>query len=195
MKRAGLTTATIAALMVLFLGLSPQVRAAETVTVFAAASLTNAVTDIAKVFAEKGKGTVVPSFASSSTVAKQIERGAPANVFMSADQEWMNYLAKKGSIVPESRFDLLGNRIVLIAPSESTLKIDIGPKFPLAKLLGSGRLATGDPDHVPAGKYPRPAKVVLADEGGWRRKVRGPPLVREASAGIAMRPRQRCQRR
>ena len=136
----------------------------ESVTVFAAASTTNAITDIGKMFEQKGLGKIVPSYASSSTLAKQIENGAPANVFISADEPWMTYLEDRKLIEPGSRFDLLGNKLVLIAPADSSIKVEIGPKLDLAKLLGDGRLAMGDPDHVPAGKY---GKAALEKLGVW----------------------------
>ncbi len=129
----------------------------DAVTVFAAASTTNALNDIANLFGEKKQGKVTYSFASSSTLAKQIENGAPADVFVSADDKWMNYLADKKMIEPESRSDLLGNRLVLIAPQDSNAKIKIGPKFDLGALLGDGKLAMGDPAHVPAGLYGKQA--------------------------------------
>jgi molybdate transport system substrate-binding protein len=162
-----LTYAITAAMLLLSLGLTSTCLAADsdTVTVFAAASTTNAINDIGKLFTEKGKGKVVPSFASSSTLAKQIEQGAPAQVFISADEPWMNYLEEKKLIEPGSRFNLLGNKLVLIAPSGSAVsKVEIGPKMDLVKLLGDGKLATGDPDHVPAGKY---AKAALSKLGVW----------------------------
>lgn len=136
----------------------------DSVTVFAAASTTNAINDIGKMFTEKGSGKIVPSYASSSTLAKQIENGAPANVFISADEPWMNYLEERKLVEPGSRFDLLGNKLVLVAPADSSIKVEIVPKFDLAKLLGNGRLATGDPDHVPVGKY---AKAALEKLGVW----------------------------
>ncbi len=137
----------------------------DSVTVFAAASTTNAINDIGQMFADKGHGKIVPSYASSSTLAKQIENGAPANVFISADEPWMNYLEDRKLIEPGSRFDLLSNKLVLIAPSDSSInKVEIGPKFDLSKLLDNGKLATGDPDHVPAGKY---AKAALEKLGVW----------------------------
>lgn len=141
--------------------------AAETghVTIFAAASTTNAINDIAAAFKKQFGVDVVSSFASSSTLAKQIEQGAPASIFISADEDWMNYLAKKDLIAPDSRTDLLGNSLVLIAPvSSKILKID-NIKSQLAPELGSGRLATGDPDHVPVGKY---AKAALENLGIWK---------------------------
>jgi len=136
----------------------------DSVTVFAAASTTNALTEIGSLFGQKGMGKIVTSFASSSTLAKQIEKGAPADVFISADQEWMNYLADRKLVDKATRFNLAGNRLVLIAPADSTAKIKITPGFELAKLLGEGRLATGDPDHVPVGKY---AKAALQKLGVW----------------------------
>ncbi|MDD3472965.1 MAG: molybdate ABC transporter substrate-binding protein [Syntrophaceae bacterium] len=132
--------------------------------VFAAASLTNVVTEIGKIYGDRNGIKLVPSFASSSTLAKQIENGAPAGVFVSADLQWMNYLDEKKLIVADSRFNLLGNRLALIAPESSDVKIKIEPKLDLAKFLGNGLLATGDPDHVPAGKY---AKAALEKLEMW----------------------------
>jgi molybdate transport system substrate-binding protein len=154
-------------MLLLSWGLTSAVQAADsgTVTVFAAASTTNAINDIGKLFAEKEKGKIVPSFASSSTLAKQIEQGAPAEVFISADEPWMNYLEERKLIEPGSRFDLLGNKLVLIAPSGSSVnKVEIAPKFDLTSLLRGGKLATGDPDHVPVGKY---AKAALSKLEVW----------------------------
>ena len=137
----------------------------EKVTVFAAASTTNALTDIGKMFMEKKMGEFTPSFASSSTLAKQIENGAPANIFLSADLKWMDYLAEKKMIAQASRIDLLGNRIVLIAPADSKLgKIVVTSTLKLSELLADGKLAMGDPDHVPAGIYGQKA---LQSLGLW----------------------------
>ena len=137
---------------------------AET-TVYAAASTTEAVTEIGAAFAAKKLGTIVPSFNSSSTLAKQIENGAPAGIFVSADEDWMDYLDKKKLIAPGTRTDILGNALVLIAPkSKPPTKVDIVPGFPLAKMLGDGRLSVGDPAHVPAGLY---AKAALEKLGVW----------------------------
>lgn len=140
--------------------------AAETVTVFAAASLTNALADIGKLFEEKKMGGFSASFLSSSTLAKQIENGAGANVFISADEKWMDYLAEKKMIDPATRFNLLGNRLVLIAPADSKLnKVNMSRNFDLAGLLEGGKLAMGDPDHVPAGLY---GKEALEKLGVWQ---------------------------
>lgn len=138
---------------------------AQAVTVFAAASTTNALTEIADAFAASGAGKVTLSFAASSTLAKQVEQGAPAHIFLSADEKWMGYMAEKGLIDPASRVDLLGNRVALIAPADGAIaSVDIVAGFPLATLLGDGRLATGDPDHVPVGTYARQALQAL---GVW----------------------------
>jgi len=155
----------IAMLLVCSMPIMTQASDLEPVKVFSAASTTNAINDIGKMLEEKGTCKIVPSYASSSTLAKQIENGAPANVFISADEQWMNYLDGQKLIQPGSRFDLLGNKLVLIAPADSPInKVEIGPKFELSKLLGNGRLAAGDPDHVPAGKY---AKAALEKLGIW----------------------------
>lgn len=135
-----------------------------TVTVFAAASTTNAVTDIGKLFESQGKGKIQASFASSSTLAKQIENGAPAEIFLSANEKWMDYLEQKKLVQPGSRIDYLGNSLVLVAPADSQLKAEIKPGFPLLEWLGQGRLSVGDPDHVPAGIY---AKAALTKLGVW----------------------------
>jgi molybdate transport system substrate-binding protein len=139
-------------------GFAADANEAKTVIVFAAASTTNAMTDIARLFEKQNSGAVIFSFASSSTLAKQIENGAPADIYLSANQEWMDYLAGKGMIVAGSRFDLLSNRIVLIAPVKSPLeKVWIDAGLDLVRLIGDGRFAMGDPDHVPVGIYGKQA--------------------------------------
>ncbi len=138
--------------------------AAGDVVVFAAASLTNALGDIARAYEPQVKDKVNFSFASSSTLAKQIENGAPADVFISADREWMDYLDRLKLVEPGSRIDLLGNRLVLIAPADSNLSVSLKPGVDFAALLKDGLLATGDPDHVPVGKY---AKVALQKLNAW----------------------------
>jgi len=134
------------------------------IVVFAASSLTDALQEIAA-DAERREGlTVKLSFAASSALARQIDNGAPADVFMSADTDWMDYLQSHALIKPGSRLDLLGNALVLIAPAASTLKLSIAPGFALAAALGAGRLAVGDPDSVPAGRY---ARASLTNLGVW----------------------------
>jgi molybdate transport system substrate-binding protein len=152
-------------------------------TVFAAASTTNAIMDIAREFARQKKGTVTHSFASSSTLAKQIANGAPADVYLSANPKWMNYLADKKMIEPGSRFDLLGNRIVLIAPKDSTLKIKIAPNFDLARILGDEKMAMGDPAHVPAGIY---GKQALEKLGVWKAVAPKVARAKDVRAALAL---------
>jgi molybdate transport system substrate-binding protein len=132
--------------------------------IFAAASLKDALDEVNAAYQhEKGRETTT-SYAASSTLAKQIEAAAPADIFISADLDWMDYLAKRNLIEPETRANLLGNRLVLIAPVNSPLELAIGPKFPLAPALGNGRLAIADPNAVPAGRY---GKAALESLGVW----------------------------
>jgi molybdate transport system substrate-binding protein len=134
------------------------------VTVFAAASLTNVLQDLGDGFTAQTAIPVRFSFAASSALAKQIENGAPADVFFSADTEWMDYLQERNLIQRATRQDALGNNLVLIAPQDSKANIKITMNFPLAAALGKGRLATGDPDSVPVGRY---AKEALTHLGVW----------------------------
>jgi molybdate transport system substrate-binding protein len=134
------------------------------IVVFAAASLTNALQDLGDAFTKQTSVPVEFSFAASSALARQIENGAPADVFFSADIDWMDYLQKRNLIQPASRRDAVGNRLVLIAPSDSTVELKIKPHFPLATALGNKRLATGDPDSVPVGRY---AQAALTSMGVW----------------------------
>jgi molybdate transport system substrate-binding protein len=138
-------------------------RALSHLTVFSAASTTNAVQDLAELYKSKTGVTLVASFASSSTLAKQIEQGAPADVYISANPKWMDYLEGAEILVNGTREDLLGNRIVLIAPRSSALgSVEIASDFDLVGLLGDeGRLAMGDPAHVPAGMYGKQALQAL----------------------------------
>ena len=142
----------------------PASAQSQKLIVFAAASLKDALDEVNAVYQrEKGQETAT-SYAASSTLAKQIEAAAPADVFISADLDWMDYLAKRNSIKPQTRANLLGNRLVLIAPANSAVKLDIAPSFPLARALGNGRLAIADPNGVPAGRY---AKAALESLGVW----------------------------
>jgi len=124
------------------------------ITVFAAASLTNAMQDIAAEYKKEKNVDVVSSFASSSTLARQIEAGAPADLFISADQKWMDYAADKKAVDTTTRETLLGNSLVVVAPKASEQKpFTIDNKTDWIRLLNGGRLAVGDPQHVPAGIY------------------------------------------
>jgi molybdate transport system substrate-binding protein len=137
---------------------------AQDVTVFAAASLTNVLEQIGKAYREAGGTPVKFSFAASSALAKQIESGAEADIFASADEQWMDYLAQRNLIVDGTRSARIGNALVLITPTTQTRKVDIKPGFDLAGMIGDGRLATGDPAHVPVGRY---AQQALTKLGVW----------------------------
>jgi molybdate transport system substrate-binding protein len=144
--------------------LGPAARAQE-LTVFAAASLTDAMRDVAGAWEKAGHKPLRQSFSASSTLARQIEQGAPANLFASADEKWMDYLATRGLIASDTRADILGNDLVLIVPANRAKHVTIGRGFDLVALLGpDGRLATGDPAHVPAGIY---AQQALTRLGVW----------------------------
>lgn len=136
--------------------------AQEKVTVFAAASLTNALTEVGQKFDQQNDTQTVFSFASSSTLARQIAQGAPAQVYLSANQKWMDYLIDNEAVNAESKVTLLKNSLVLIAPSSAnSAPINIDAKWPLVESLQGGRLAVGDPDHVPAGRYAKQALSYL----------------------------------
>src|SRR5580698_6524330 len=127
-------------------------------TVFAAASMKNALDDVDAVFTKATGVKVSASYAASSALAKQIEQGAPADVFVSADLKWMEYVAGKNLIKPDTRVNLLGNRLVLIAPSDTKLgDIKIEKGFDIARLASDGRIAVADVKAVPAGLYAKAA--------------------------------------
>lgn len=163
--------------------------AADEITVFAAASLTNALNDAGKAFEQKEGHSVRFSYASSSTLAKQIESGAPANLFLSADLAWMDYLEQRAMIINESRTNLLGNSLVLIAPANSSLKVELKPGSDLAGLLSGGLLASGDPDHVPAGKY---ARAALEKLGIWKDIEGRIARTNDVRAALALVERAEC---
>jgi molybdate transport system substrate-binding protein len=152
--------------VVLALGGRSAAGQGSNITVFAAASLKNALDAIAADWRKKTGNPVTISYAASPTLAKQIESGAPADLFISADLDWMDYLQKRNLIDPKTRRDLLGNKLVLIAPKNSPVRATtIAPGFPLAAWLGGGRLAMADPNTVPAGKY---GKAALTKLGVWQ---------------------------
>ena len=152
--------------LVILLPNAPARAEEKTLIVFAAASMKNALDDIDAAFTAKTGTKVSASYAASSTLAKQIEQGAPADIFVSADTDWMDYATAKKTIDEASRVNLLGNSIVLIAPKDSTIdNVTIGPGFDLAKLAGDGKIATGDVKAVPVGKY---AKAALEKLGSWQ---------------------------
>ncbi len=173
----------------LALCLAPAAAAAQTragdppLLVFAAASLNNALDEVVRAYPGPRP---VPSYAASSVLARQIERGAPASIYLSANKQWMDYLERHGLLVPGTRRDLLGNRLVLIAPAATARPVRIAPGMPLARWLGpQGRLALGDPHHVPAGIY---AKAALESLGVWdsvRGRIAAAANVRAALALVA----------
>ena len=168
------------------LALSSPTRAeSKTITVFAAASLKNALDEVAARFVGATGNRVVISYAASSTLGKQVLAGAPADVFISADQAWMEHLEKNNAIEPASRKPLLSNALVVIAPQESTAQLTLSEGFDLKPLLGDGRLAVAETTSVPAGKY---AKAALEHFGAWQSlepRLAQAPDVRAALALVA----------
>jgi molybdate transport system substrate-binding protein len=151
--------------MVICMLLIPVTSWAEDITVFAAASLTDAMKDVSAQWERAGHQPLRMSFGSSSTLARQVEQGAPANLFASADEKWMDYLAQKDLIVSDTRKDLLSNDLVLIVAADKPKHVTITAGFDLLAMLGAdGRIATGDPAHVPVGIY---AEQALKKLGVW----------------------------
>src|SRR4051812_24244120 len=142
----------------------PAAAQGQTVTVFAAASLADSLKQVADAYKARTGAAITLSFGASSTLARQIEQGAGADIFFSADTDWMDYLEEKGLIADRTRRNLLGNRLVLVASSDAEPAPRIAPHFDLAGALGDGRLALADPASVPAGKY---AKTALKSLGVW----------------------------
>ncbi len=175
--------------LVMSVSLAGQALAADKVTVFAAASLTNALEEIAAQYKKTHGTDVVSSFASSSVLARQIEQGAPADLFrrssdlfISADQQWMDDAVAKKSMIDSTRYTLLGNDLVLIAPrSDSAKPVTINDQTNWKSLLKGERLAVGDPDHVPAGIY---AKEALQKLGAWSSV--SPALARASNVRAAL---------
>lgn len=132
--------------------------------VLAAASLQESLTEAAAAWSAEGHSRPILSFAASSALARQIEAGAPADLFISADESWMSVVERKGLLRPATRARFVANRLVLVAPASSRIRLVVRPGFPIAHLLGSGRLAMADPDAVPAGKYGKAALIKL---GVW----------------------------
>jgi molybdate transport system substrate-binding protein len=168
MKRRLLLGATLSAFAVTFaIPFSAPVKAQEqSIIVFAAASLKNALDEIAAEWTKANKTEVKISYAASSALAKQIENGAPADIFISADLDWMDYVEKKNLLKQGTRVSLLGNTLVLIASNDAKVKqVKIAPNFDLAKLLGDKRLAMAAIATVPAGKY---GKTALEKLGVWK---------------------------
>ena len=153
--------------------------------VFAAASLKDALDAVNANWQKESGIKATISFAASSALAKQIEQGAPADIFVSADEDWMDYLATRKLIKPETRFDLVGNKLVLIAPKDSKLTATIASGFPLASLLGDGHLAMADTASVPAGKYGKAALEKLGVWDGVKDRIAQAENVRAALALVS----------
>ena len=169
-------------LALLLLLLAPLQAHAEDLTMFAAASLTDVMKDISALWVKSGHQAVRLSFGSSSTLARQIEQGAPANLFASADEQWVDYLAKKDLLAAGTRKSLLGNDLVLVVAADKPRQVIIDSKLDIAGVLGpDGRLATGDPAHVPVGIY---AEQALRRLGLWDRVA--PRLARTEDVRAAL---------
>ncbi len=165
-------------------GLRPAQTQEQTITVFAAASLRNAIDEVNVEFAKASGVRVIVSYAATSALVRQIEQGAPADIFISADLEWMEYAAQKDLIARGSRTDLLGNRLVLIAPKVSPLgMLVIDRSLDLGRLIGDHRIATGDVRAVPAGKY---AKAALESLGLWEHVERKLAMVENVRAALML---------
>lgn len=169
-----------AAALLLLAGTPAQAQAP--VTVFAAASLTDALRDLARQWQARGHAAARFSFAASSALARQIEQGAPADLFISADEPWMDYVQQRGLIVNATRVSVLGNALVLVAPAAAARPVALTRGTDLAALLGpQGRLATGDPAHVPVGRY---AQAALTWMGQW--EMLSPRLARAENVRAAL---------
>lgn len=174
-----------AAVLTLAAGTAPAAAQSRDVLVFAAASLKNALDEIAAQWQrESGKKAAI-SYAASNTLIKQIEQGAPADIFISADLDWMDYGQQKNLIKPDTRSNLLGNRLVLVAPKDSNISANIQPGFDLAALLKGDRLAMGNVDAVPAGKYGKAALEKLGAWDGIKDKIAQAESVRAALLLVA----------
>lgn len=170
-----------AGLLALFMAVA--LHAEEKITVFAAASLTNALGDISAQYEKEKAVKISHSFAASSTLAKQNENGAPADIFISADTKWMNYLQDKNLINVASRKEFLGNKLVLIAPKGRGFAVKLDKAFDFAKAF-DGKLCTGDIDSVPAGIYAKESLTYLGWWNGVKTRIVGAQDVRGALAFV-----------
>ena len=174
-----------ATVLTLGAGTAPAAAQNRDILAFAAASLKNALDEAAAQWQRESGKKVVISYAASNTLIKQIEQGAPADMFISADLDWMDYGQQKGLIKPDTRSNLLGNRLVLIAPKDSNISANIQPGFDLAALLKGGRLAMGNVDAVPAGKYGKASLEKLGAWDGVKDKIAQAESVRAALLLVA----------
>ena len=170
---------------------SPALAQDKSLTTFAAASMKNALDDVDAAYTAKTGVKIVASYAASSALAKQIEQGAPADIFVSADTDWMDYATAKKAINEATRLNLLGNSIVLIAPKDSGIDhVSIGQGFDLSKLAGAGKIATGDVNAVPVGKY---AKAALEKLGAWEAAAPKFAMAESVRAALTLVARQEAK--
>ena len=174
--------ALLASVILFVVAVCPAAAQPRGPLVLAAASLQEALNAAADGWTRKGHPRPVISFAASSALARQVEAGASADLFISADEEWMDYVAKKRLLRPNTRVSFLFNNLVLVAPAASQVRLTIAPNFPLARTLGNGRLAMADPDSVPAGKYGKEALTHLGVWASVQDKVARAENVRAALA-------------
>lgn len=181
--RTGKKLTRLFSLCLILLSFIPTLSfAKEKITVFAASSLTNVMTEIGQNFKREQNINVVFSFASSSTLARQIAQGAPAQLYLSANQKWMDYLVEQHAVAASTRMTLLRNSLVLITPRTSPVNnIELNSGWDLSASIGDSRLAVGDPDHVPAGRY---AKQALESLQLWQQAA--PLLARTSDARGAL---------
>jgi len=176
-----LVSAAVAAFL---LAIAPLARA-DTITVFAASSLREVLESLAKDFQAATHHRIVLSFAASNALAKQVEAGAPADLFISADVEWADHVEARGLARPGLRRNVAGNELVLVAPAKSDTRITIAPGFTLGEALGTRRLSMANPDAVPAGKYAKAALVSLGAWDGVKDRIVPADSVRAALAFVA----------
>ena len=182
MRRLKWTRWIVAALLV---AAAPNGASAQEIRLLVAASLSNVIDSLCKTWVAKGEPKCVAVYAASSALAKQIENGAPGDVFISADEPWMKYVVDKKVVKADTQRMLATNLLVIIAPADSKVSLTPGPGFPIAAALGDGRLSLADPDAVPAGKY---AKAALTQFGVWDQvsgKIARAENVRDALAFVA----------
>jgi molybdate transport system substrate-binding protein len=179
-------TLAAVAVALLLIAAAPDAQAPRPVLVFAAVSLKGALDEVGALVARRTGVTLTPSYAGTSLLARQIEAGAPADIFVAADEQWMDYLAERRLIAPATRVDVVGNRLVLIAPKDRVPALTIGPGFALAAALGTGgRLAVADPLNVPAGRYGKAALTTLGVWNGVATRLAPADNVRAALAFVA----------
>ena len=179
-----MTMKKLLATLTLLAAFAPGAKAQDTLLVFAAASLKESLDAVNAAWVQQGGAKTATSYAASSALARQIEGGAPAQVFISADLEWMDYLEKHALLQPGTRRNLVGNKLALIAPAQSKAQATLAPGVQLATLLGpSGRLAVGDPQHVPVGKY---ARAALDKLGAWDPVSRRLAATENVRAALAL---------